>query len=268
MKAIYLFLPLLVFALMINSCSAGEDLEKQVFNDGKKPVSDNQNKSSELAADQEYNEDNLDTQNLEGDETESLYKIESLKIVSISDQDLRSGFKVEVKTGGTDAEIDEFRIVWMHNSEELIGESEETLDWSEDFKKGDKIKVALIPRLGDVESPLVVESEFIIPNSPPKIVSEPPLEIKDGKFDYTVEAEDPDGEDVEFLLRKSPKGMTIEPASGLISWDFTQEKPGTEYKIEIVATDPDGLSYTQELTLTIPEQQPTSEDETEGHETQ
>ncbi|NIT12870.1 MAG: hypothetical protein GTN99_01070, partial [Candidatus Dadabacteria bacterium] len=60
------------------------------------------------------------------------------------------------------------------------------------------------------------------------------------------------GDEVEIVLKKSPKGMTIEPATGLIKWDFTEEKAGSEYKIEILATDTDGESYTQQITLTIP----------------
>jgi len=97
-----------------------------------------------------------------------------------------------------------------------------------------------------------------VPNSPPVITSEPPLEIRGDEklFEYKVEADDPDGDEVEFVLRKSPKGMTIEPATGLIKWDFTEEKPGSEYKIDIVAIDSEDAKYTQEVTLTIPESNP------------
>lgn len=46
--------------------------------------------------------------------------------------------------------------------------------------------------------------------------------------------------------------MKIEPATGLIEWDYTEVKPGSEFNIEILATDTDGGSYTQTITLTIP----------------
>jgi len=259
MRSMRLILSLLMIVSFVVSCSAGEDLEKQALND--EPSTENNQKQQTQLADsgtvEEGYDENDETTYVDENEVDNLPKIESLMIVSISVQDVRSGFKIEVSTNKEDVDItDYYRIVWMHNGEELTGETGITIDWGEDFKRGDKIKAILIPSLGNVESTLVTESEFVIPNSPPKIVSEPPLEIESGKFEYTVEAEDPDGDEIQFLLKSSPKGMTIEPASGLISWDFTKEKPGTEYNIEIVASDTAGLSYTQELTLTIPEKQP------------
>lgn len=266
MRSMRLLFILIISISFVISCSAGEDLEKQVLDE--EPVADNnQNQVTQLSdtetIDVQYEEDD-DTNYVDEDEINNLPKIESLKIVSISDQDIRSGFKFEASTNLEDIDItDYYRILWMHNDDELTGESEETLGWNDEFKKGDKIKLVLIPSLGDVESPLSTESEFIVPNSPPKIVSEPPLEIKDGKFEYTVDAQDPDGDNIQYMLKNSPKGMTIEPATGLISWDFTKEKPGTEHKIEIVASDTEGLSYTQELTLSIPEKQPEVQEDSE-----
>ena len=262
MGSMRLFVSLLIFVSLIVSCSSGEDLEKQALNSDKPSAENNQKQESQLSGagnidEGDRNESDTENGYADAEQAGNLPRIESLKVVSISENDIREGFKIEVATNEEDVDItDYYRIVWMHNGEELTGETETTLGWSEDFKRGDKIKVVLIPSLDNVESPLVTESEFVVPDSPPKIVSEPPLEIESGKFEYTVEAEDPDGDEIQFLLKNSPKGMTIEPATGQISWDFTKEKPGSEYKIEIVATDPAGLSYTQEITLTIPEKQP------------
>lgn len=262
MKIISHCFSIILFTLYVLSCSAGEEYEQDVLDTKSDTAPQVQYEEDEEIVQDELLRDDLqygDTE--EGDEIEPLPRIESLRITSVSDQDVRSGFKIDARTNVEDFVISEyFKVLWMHNGEELLGETEETLNWIEEFKKGDKIKVVLIPTLEDIESPLVNETEFVIPNSAPSIISEPPSEIKDGKFEYTVEAEDPDGDDIEFQLKKSPKGMTIEPASGLISWDFTKEKPGTEYKIEIVASDTEGLSYTQELTLTIPEDQPEQQD--------
>ena len=261
MRSLPVLFVILFLISFVVSCSAGEDQEKEALNSA--PVAENGNQMQSATEDsvntRQVAQNDDSTYEVDGENPEDLPRIETLKIVSMSAEDIRQGFKIEVTTNNKDAVItDYYRIVWMHNGEELTGESGETLGWMDDFKKGDKIKVVLIPSLGDTESPLVTESEFSVPNSPPEIVSEPPEEIQNGKFEYKVEAEDPDGDDIQFLLKNSPKGMTIEPATGLISWDFTQEKPGTDYNIEIVATDTDGLSYTQQLTLTIPEKQPQS----------
>ena len=126
---------------------------------------------------------------------------------------------------------------------------------ADEYKKGDIITVNFIPANVDPESSLITNAELVIPNKPPVITSEPPTEITGEKklFEYEVQTEDPDGDEVEIKLKKSPKGMKIEPATGLIEWDFTEVKPGSEFTIEIIATDTDGASYTQTVTLSIPQ---------------
>ena len=91
---------------------------------------------------------------------------------------------------------------------------------------------------------------FTIPNSPPVISSEPSASYSDGRFTYTVLAEDPDGDPIDFTLRGAPPGMTIEPATGLIVWEYGEGDAG-EYKVTVVAADSEGASVSQELTLTI-----------------
>ena len=40
-------------------------------------------------------------------------------------------------------------------------------------------------------------------------------------------------------LRNSPRGMTIEPATGLIVWDYGEQDAGT-YTVTIVVSDSEG----------------------------
>ena len=89
-----------------------------------------------------------------------------------------------------------------------------------------------------------------IPNPPPKITSRPDTSFEDGNFTYTVEASDPDGDEISYTLKNAPKGMTIEPATGYISWNYGEEDAG-EHVIIILVTDSDGASTMQELTLSI-----------------
>ena len=62
---------------------------------------------------------------------------------------------------------------WKKNDEDIVGAVEEVLPWQEDFKKGDYISVEIVPFDGEDEGIWRSEEGFTIPNSPPKIVSQP-----------------------------------------------------------------------------------------------
>jgi hypothetical protein len=79
--------------------------------------------------------------------------------------------------------------------------------------------------------------------------------MEGGKFIYTVKAEDRDGDPVELTLKNTPEGMTLEPATGVIVWEFGENDVG-EYRPEIVASDPEGAEDVQILTLTVPSETP------------
>ena len=76
--------------------------------------------------------------------------------------------------------------------------------------------------------------------------------MEGGKFRYAVKAEDPDGDPIEFTLKDAPKWMSIDPKTGIITWDFDEKKDAGEYRVEVIASDPEGAKSSQILTLTIP----------------
>ena len=178
-------------------------------------------------------------------------QVTSIKIAYVSDNNPRNGLRALAQAKDTNGDEVSFRYQWKRNGEKIVGAIGEVLEWQEEFKKGDKIEVEVTPFDGKSEGVWKAEGEFIIPNFPPKIISEPEAKIEGGKFRYTVKAEDPDGDPVEFALKDAPKGMSIDPKTGLITWDF-DEKDAGEYKIEIIASDTEGAKSVQVLTLTIP----------------
>lgn len=178
-------------------------------------------------------------------------EITSINIVYVSDNNPRGGLRAVAKGKDLDGDDISFRYQWKRNGEKITGAVGEVLEWQNDFKKGDKISVEVIPYDGKDEGIWRVEGEFTIPNSPPRITSEPEAKMEGGKFRYAVKAEDPDEDPIEFTLKDAPKGMSIDPKTGLITWDF-DEKDAGEYKIEVVASDPEGAKSSQMLTLTIP----------------
>jgi len=264
MKAFSLTAILFGCLLLTTSCSFGEDLEKDALTRKENKASQVQNDSSNNDKPSGDNYEDADTElyaQVESDGDIIFPKTKSVSIESTNNEDGQRILKVALSLQNGAVEDFDFTYKWFYNDEDILGEIDNFVPWNNDYKKGDKIRVQIIPPNVDEESFLVIDAEYIVPNSPPVITSEPPTEIKgeDKLFEYKVETDDPDGDEIEIALKNSPAGMTIEPASGLIKWDFTAEKPGSEYKIEIVATDSEGGNYTQEVTLTIPQSEATDE---------
>ena len=162
----------------------------------------------------------------------------------------RDGFKAVIRFEGAQNSDVRYMYDWTVNGSGISGVIEETLPWQEGFKRGDVIGVTVTPYSDLGQGAVTAGGTFAIPNSPPVISSEPPASYSDGRFTYTVVAEDPDGDPVDFTLRGAPPGMTIEPATGLIVWEYGEDDAG-EYKVTVIAADSEGASVSQELTLTI-----------------
>lgn len=179
----------------------------------------------------------------------SLSAIEAIKIVTLTENP-RDGFKAEVVYSGNGPADTNFIYDWKLNGDDISGEVGEELGWRDEFRKEDIITVSITPYSSIGQGALTAEGSFKIPNSPPVIISEPRGSYEEGRFSYTVSAEDPDGDPLDFTLRGAPAGMTIEPATGLISWEYGREDSGV-HTVTIIVTDSEGAQAVQELTLTI-----------------
>ncbi len=77
-------------------------------------------------------------------------------------------------------------------------------------------------------------------NSPPVITSNPEIlaYLNDGDYAYDVEAEDAEGDALIFALAEKPEGMSIDSASGLITWT-----PQTgDYTVTVTVSDGKSVS--------------------------
>ncbi len=178
-------------------------------------------------------------------------RLSSIEIVALS-EDLRDGFKAKPKTTQTDESI-RFRYEWKHNGQDLYDDNEDVLEWRDEFARGDSITVIVTPYDSTSEGVWSAEGTITIPNAPPRITSEPDTSFEEGKFTYKVKAEDPDGDSIDYSIRNSPAGMTIEPATGVITWEYDAEDKG-DYAVTIIVTDSEGAQTSQELKMTIPDE--------------
>ena len=81
-------------------------------------------------------------------------------------------------------------------------------------------------------------------NQAPNITSTPPTSGTVGiEYQYDVEADDPDGDTLTFSLTSAPTGMSIDPASGLISWTPTALQEGSN---PVVVRASDGQAFAEQ----------------------
>jgi hypothetical protein len=158
---------------------------------------------------------------------------------------------LRAKVEGYDADGDSvyYMYQWEKNGDALNDERKEVLEPGR-FQRGDKITVTVTP--DDRETlGLPKKSEAVtVVNSAPVITSSPPMKFEGNLYIYQVKANDPDNDPIRFTLKSGPKGMEMNPNTGLIRWEIHKEDKG-DHLIEIEASDNAGAKSTQQYTLTI-----------------
>ena len=164
----------------------------------------------------------------------------------------RSNKPIEVEVQGADQDNDslDYFYRWFKNNQEISGEISSILETAH-FKRGDRIYVEVKGFDGEDQGTAYISSPITILNSPPNIISNPPFSLGDnGKYQYHIEAEDPDGDTTFFELVKGPKGMLVDSQKGFLIWEPSPDDIGTHF-IEIAAVDPNGAKGKQNYDLQI-----------------
>lgn len=253
MKSI--FIKILLLILFIGSCGSGESKI-----DNKEEVDNSEIEIEEKVDDADETENNYQDYNSNydyGNESDNSFaetenkppKIQSISISSLSN-DMRDGFKASIESSDPDGDTVYYIYQWKINGVKIPGETEETLQWQEEFKKGDMVTLEVIPYDDNTRGIWKSEGSFEIPNSAPRITSQPSGVASNGNFTYKVKAGDPDGDELTFSLKDAPSGMTISESTGEINWRFSADNAG-DYKVGIVVSDGNGSEAYQELDLNI-----------------
>jgi hypothetical protein len=150
------------------------------------------------------------------------------------------GDKIKAKVITFDKDGDTVDVIyqWSKNDMSLF-ETSDTLTVSDDFKRGDKISLKVIPDDGRLKgTPLTMN--LSIANAAPVINPSQAIFRYDGST-YTdqVKASDPDGDPLTYALKAGPPGMTINPSTGLIEWSVPADFKGTA-QITVSVTDDHG----------------------------
>ncbi len=91
-------------------------------------------------------------------------------------------------------------------------------------------------------------------NHAPTVQSKPRTQsVVGGGYAYLPQAKDPDGDVLQWSLTNKPTGMSIDPASGLVTWTPAGNQLG-DHRVTLVADDGRGGTASQDYTLTISSQ--------------
>ncbi len=125
--------------------------------------------------------------------------------------------KAAVKTNLKEEDIT-IHYQWSINDGDIMAEETDSLMISPDkFKRGDKIKLRVIPDDGTLKgTPMTVV--ITVGNAAPIIKSSKDTIKFDGNtYTYQIRAYDPDGDSLNYSLVTAPKGMRIDQ-SGFVQW--------------------------------------------------
>ncbi len=175
-----------------------------------------------------------------------------VRSASIEPVPAHSGDDLKAKVDVFDADGDYIRYAyqWKKGDEEILGETDSTLS-STHFKRGDKISYRLSVSDGESEEVVVHSNVVCILNSSPSITSRPSGNIEGFLYEYTVAAEDPDGDQLEFKLSSAPEGMTIDSSTGVIRWIAREKQREGSYEFKVIVSDPEGAMAIQPITLNM-----------------
>ncbi len=157
--------------------------------------------------------------------------------------------RVSIESYDADGDTVYFTYQWDKNGIALEDERREVLEPGR-FQRGDKIAVTVIPDDRETLGPRKRTEPVTIANGPPIITSSPPTHFEGSLYVYQVKASDPDNDPIHFSLKSGPKGMELNPDTGLIRWQIRKEDRG-EHLIEIEASDNAGARSTQRYTLAV-----------------
>ena len=245
-----LFTICVIFSINIISC--GKDKEQEATSEIEKVnehiETRNQQTADKIKPDVDEEKEILNYKKKEQKENEPPI-IKTIFVETITNNP-RDGFRTKIDASDPEGDTISFIYQWKLNDEDIPGETNETLFWNDNFKRGDKLTVEIIPFDNEAQGKWKSEGSIEIPNSPPSIISEPISEVENGKFSYDIVTDDPDGDDINITINNKPEGMNFDPEKSRIIWEFNEEDFGT-YDVEIVVTDEYGAATFQELNLVI-----------------
>jgi hypothetical protein len=171
--------------------------------------------------------------------------------VSLMPQTARAGDRLEAQVEASDPDHDRVDLTYKwYRNDAVIKEGEDPILDTTGLAAPDRISVEV--RASDPAGlgHSLKSEPLALGNSGPRIVSTPPPAAVRDRFDYSVQALDPDGDRLTYHLEMAPPGMVISSESGHIGWQISTDQQGT-FHVKVVAKDEHGGLATQEFDVTL-----------------
>lgn len=168
------------------------------------------------------------------------------------DGEVRPGQEVTAVPQAMDPDGDtlDYEFEWLLDGKPVRGADAAAFDTAS-LKRGDRLQARA--RVGDGEtwSPVAESPALELANRPPMIAGVPPIESAGGGITAQLEAEDPDGDrSLRFRVLEGPKGLSVDPVSGRMSWRPAAGTIGT-HPVEIAVADSFGAESALRFELTV-----------------
>jgi hypothetical protein len=134
---------------------------------------------------------------------------------------------------------DQARIVYRWRIDSRVVQESEQSVLNSPLHRGEFIELEAIAGNGVSSSTPVTTSAFV-GNAPPTVRFAGQRFGSENLYEANVEASDPEGGPVKFLLKGGPPGMSIDPTTGAVRWAVKPEDAGTNYDVQIVTQDSEG----------------------------
>jgi len=119
-----------------------------------------------------------------------------------------------------------------------------------DLQRGDHITVMITPHDGRNAGKSIESLHLKSENRRPVITSNPPHQFKHGVYSYPVQAFDPDGDVLHYMIEDPQVGMHLDTITGLFHWDIPKHTSGVHHII-LRVQDSEGEMAAQKVRLDI-----------------
>lgn len=176
--------------------------------------------------------------------------------VTVEPATARPGDVLRAMVEGSDIDGDsvKYAFEWWRNGKSTgapAKDQEQRTLATEGFARGDAIVVGVTPYDAGGPGRFLVSEPLLLLNRAPVITSSPSGPTAQGAFEYVVTTTDPDGDTLTYKLETAPSGMTIDAATGKITWQMTSGLTSPQ-QVRVGVDDGHQGQAFQEFTLTPP----------------
>ncbi|MDO9118758.1 MAG: putative Ig domain-containing protein [Nitrospira sp.] len=171
--------------------------------------------------------------------------------VTLTPQTAQPGGKLTAEVVATDPDHDRVDLTyrWFRN-DAVVKEGEEASLDTTGLAPRDKVTVEVTARDSQAMGNMLRSDVVTLGNNAPTIVSTPPAPVTPDQYEYAVRATDFDGDRLTYELETAPAGMTIESATGRITWMIPPGNRGV-FHVKVLAKDGQGGLAYQEFDLAL-----------------